>query len=83
MIKHIDLGEKQLAHLIRKEKIGMAGNLRLKIYGTLHCRSGKRMGKVNRVFFVDQQNARQNGFRPCAHCMPREYRQWKSEQELG
>ena len=83
MIKHIDLSEKEFLRQIRKGKISLAGNLRLKIYGTLHCRSGKRMKKVNRVFFTDHQDGRQHGFRPCAHCMPVEYRQWKSAQEMG
>ena len=83
MIKHIDLEKKKLARLIRKGEIGMAGNLRLKIYGTLHCRSGRRMKKVHRVFFTNQREADLKGFRPCSHCMHRKYKQWKSQQELG
>lgn len=83
MTRHTNLDNNRLHSLIRKGEIRAAGNVRLKIYGTLHCRSGKRMKKVNRVFFVNLQEAEQQGFRPCAHCMHREYHQWKSQQEMG
>ncbi|MDR3680969.1 MAG: Ada metal-binding domain-containing protein [Flavipsychrobacter sp.] len=54
------------------------GNLNLKIYGHLNCRSGKRMNKVNRVFFFTENIALSNGYRPCSNCMPTEYKTWKN-----
>ncbi|HEX4851811.1 MAG TPA: Ada metal-binding domain-containing protein [Puia sp.] len=55
----------------------MAGNANLKIYGRLDCRSGKRMQRKNRVFFEDEAEAIQRGFRPCGHCMHERYQSWK------
>jgi methylphosphotriester-DNA--protein-cysteine methyltransferase len=83
MIKHVDLGKNELSSLIRKRKVRMAGNLRLKIYGTLQCNAGKRMKKVNRVFFASSKEAEQKGFRPCALCMHCEYQHWRIQQEMG
>ncbi|WP_343635955.1 Ada metal-binding domain-containing protein [Fluviicola sp.] len=53
------------------------GNKTLKIYGTLACTSGKRMKRENRVFFSDEQEAISTGFRPCGHCLKKEYLTWK------
>jgi methylphosphotriester-DNA--protein-cysteine methyltransferase len=77
IIKHADLEPEALRSLIRKGKIGFGGNRKLKIYGLLSCRSGKRLNKENRVFFVSEQEAVQHGFRPCGHCMKDAYKQWK------
>ncbi|PYP75284.1 MAG: metal-binding protein [Gemmatimonadetes bacterium] len=57
------------------------GNRRLKIYGRLDCPSALRAlargyGK-RRVFFADEVTAIAAGYRPCAVCMPGEYRRWK------
>lgn len=54
-----------------------AGNRHLKIYGTLHCKSGKRMKKENRVFFQSEKEAMEAGYRPCGHCMNSAYKKWK------
>ncbi len=51
MIRHRDLNHFYLRELIHDKKVTMAGNLSLKIYGTLSCLSGKTMKKANRVFF--------------------------------
>ena len=51
MIKHLNLKNKELVSLIKKKNIQIGGNTKLRIYGTLHCKSGKRMKKENRVFF--------------------------------
>jgi hypothetical protein len=75
MIDHKQV--KSLFSLIRSGKIRYAGNKRLKIYGTLQCSSGRRMKKENRVFFKNENEAVQLGFRPCGHCMRKSYRQWK------
>jgi len=34
-----------------QKEICFGGNRKLKIYGTLHCKLGKRMKKENRVYF--------------------------------
>lgn len=77
MIKHSDITGRELLRMIHRYTINFGGNTSLKIYGTLHCRSGKRMKKVNRVFFQNEAEAIAHGYRPCAHCMRAAYRQWK------
>ncbi|AOP35506.1 metal-binding protein [Leptospira tipperaryensis] len=79
MILHIEIDEKNLIKEIRNRNILFGGNLRLRIYGKLHCSSGKRMKKENRVFFNSKQEAEKNRFRPCGHCMKEEYRIWKKQ----
>ncbi len=76
---HRSLDEGQLGRLLRSKRIAVAGNQRLRIYGTLHCSSGKRMHPKNRVFFTSAKAAIASGFRPCGHCMPEEYKRWKNE----
>jgi hypothetical protein len=84
MIQHADLGDnpfsrnRQLVKLINAGEVQLGGNRKLHIYGTLKCRSGKRMKVVNRVFFKSADEAEQYGYRPCGHCMRAEYLQWKS-----
>lgn len=83
MIEHQLLGKnaftrsRQLYILIGKGLITIAGNRKLKIYGSLQCSSGKRMRTENRVFFVSEKAAREAGFRPCGHCMREAYLVWK------
>lgn len=85
MINHIDLGPSVFSRfmaiqkLVIKGEISYGGNKKLKIYGTLQCKSGKRMKSANRVFFTDEQEAVEAGYRPCARCMPREYQIWKQK----
>ncbi len=57
---------------------GHKGN---KIYGRLDCPVALRYlakGKYvkNRVFFADEKTAIDAGYRPCAICMPNEYKDW-------
>lgn len=78
MIRHSTLTDQQLRLMLRAGELNMAGNAKLKIYGTLHCASGKRMKKENRVFFSDEQQAIEAGFRPCGHCMRLAYMKWKN-----
>ena len=84
MILHSDLGDsafkrsRQLKLLIDKGKVHLAGNRKLKIYGTLTCNSGKRMKTGNRVFFQSEQEAKEVGYRPCGHCMHTAYLEWKA-----
>jgi hypothetical protein len=84
MITHTDLGDasftrtRQLKMLIDKGEVQLAGNSKLKIYGKLNCRSGKRMKAENRVFFKSEVEAKVNSYRPCGHCMREEYLLWKA-----
>lgn len=77
MIRHSDIHRQELQKQVRQKKIQLGGNARLKIYGTLHCKSGKRMKKANRVFFSSEEEAIKYGFRPCGHCMKKAYVEWK------
>jgi methylphosphotriester-DNA--protein-cysteine methyltransferase len=77
MIRHTEI--KYIGNLLKQGEIKLAGNLRLKIYGTLYCVSGKRMKKQNRVFFKNEKEAIQLGFRPCGHCMHEAYLNWKNK----
>ena len=84
MIKHTELGDtafkrtRRLKKLIDSDEIRLAGNSKLKIYGTFCCASGKRMKVENRVFFQSEEEARSKGYRPCGHCMRGAYLQWKA-----
>ena len=83
MIAHKDLGEKPFASSrnlgvkIQKGEIALGGNKRLKIYGRIDRRAGKRMKVENRVFFENETEAICAGYRPCAVCMRNEYLLWK------
>lgn len=77
MKDHAELDQKTLFRLIRSGKLRLGGNKTLKIYGQLHCRSGKRMNKMNRIFFMNEEEAIAAGFRPCGHCMRKAYKNWK------
>ncbi|KIO77713.1 metal-binding protein [Pedobacter lusitanus] len=76
MIKHAAISDEQVRALIKKGMITLGGNKKLKIYGRLNCKSGKRMNRVNRVFFADEKEALENGFRPCANCQRNLYKEW-------
>lgn len=87
MIRHAQLGDtpfarsRQLKLLLMQDEIVLAGNSKLKIYGTLNCRSGKRMKIQNRVFFRSDEEAIEQGYRPCGNCMRNEYKCWKALPE--
>lgn len=62
------------------------GHRKLKIYGRLDCSSALRYIEKGqyikyRVFFKDEETAIAAGYRPCAKCMPEEYKKWKEKQE--
>lgn len=88
MIAHSSLGilpftkSRELIILIYKGQITMAGNLKLKIFGTMKCASGKRMKVENRVFFHSVQEAIELGFRPCGKCLKNEYAFWKAKTQI-
>lgn len=77
MIRHDLLSKKELIEMLKCKLIPFAGNRELKIYGTLRCKSGKRMKASNRIFFASKKEATRAGFRPCAHCLHNEYQKWK------
>lgn len=79
MILHTTISDADLRKQFRLKNICLGGNRNLKIYGTLHCASGKRLKKENRVFFATEIEALQFGFRPCGYCMKPAYLKWKNE----
>jgi hypothetical protein len=84
MILHTDMGKtafgrsRQLKKLLDSGAIKLAGNRKLKIYGTLNCSSGKRIKTENRLFFESETEAINAGYRPCGHCMKEAYQKWKA-----
>lgn len=77
MERHIHMEPRTLRSKIRRGLITLGGNGRLKIYGRLHCKSGKRMKRENRVLFGNEIDAWNAGYRPCGHCMRKAYQKWK------
>ncbi|WP_460973459.1 Ada metal-binding domain-containing protein [Spirosoma migulaei] len=83
MIRHTALGPtrfaqlRNLATLINSKAITIGGHRPGKIYGTLTCRTGKRMKPEKRVFFQEETEAVALGYRPCAVCLPDKYKVWK------
>lgn len=66
----------------------LGGHRRNKIYGRLDCPGALRwIAKGHyvkqRVFFADEKTAVSAGYRPCAVCMPQEYRAWKQKSEVS
>ena len=80
MINDSETNRKDILRKIKKAEICFAGNSPMKIYGVLNCSNGKRMKTSNRVFFSSQQEAIDNNYRPCGHCMNVLYKQWKQSQ---
>ncbi|MEL6919217.1 MAG: Ada metal-binding domain-containing protein [Bacteroidota bacterium] len=78
MISHTDISDIDLRRKVKKKEICLGGNKKLRIFGTLQCKSGKRMQRKNRVFFSSEKEAWDNGYRPCGHCMRRDYQKWKN-----
>ena len=63
----------------------LGGHRRTKGYGRLDCRVAlswiaKGHYVKHRVFFADEATAIAAGYRPCAVCMPDEYRAWKAKR---
>jgi methylphosphotriester-DNA--protein-cysteine methyltransferase len=81
MLAHNNINCLGLHKQIRNQTICFAGNKKLKIYGALFCRSGKRMKKENRIFFNSEKEAIANGYRPCGICMNQKYQNWKNQGE--
>ena len=63
----------------------LGGHRKNKIYGRLDCAGAARwIAKGHyvrqRVFFADEPTAIAAGYRPCAGCLPAEYRAWRAQQ---
>lgn len=76
MVLHVKMSDAEIYRKIKNNIIRLAGNKKLKIYGKLSCNSGKRMKKENRVFFRSENEAIKKGFRPCGHCLKKQYKNW-------
>lgn len=79
MIAHTEISANDLLRKIKRRQIRLGGNRKLKIYGLLSCNSGKKMKRENRVFFITEEEALQNNYRPCGHCLKDQYQKWKHE----
>lgn len=75
---HKNIPDALLHAKIRNGEICLGGNEKLRIYGLLHCTSGKRMKRNNRVFFTSEQDALKHYYRPCGHCLKADYVKWKA-----
>jgi len=78
MMQHHNMSRPDLRDKIARSEICFGGNRNLKIYGRLHCSSGKKIKKDNRVFFRSEGDAKSAGYRPCGNCMKEEYKEWIS-----
>jgi methylphosphotriester-DNA--protein-cysteine methyltransferase len=78
MILHEAVTDQALWLKIKNKEVVLGGNQSLKIYGTLGCKSGKRMKRSNRVFFKSKQEALDLVYRPCGHCLKNDYKIWKN-----
>ena len=78
MLHHSEISDTELKTEIRNNIICFGGNKNEKIYGLLSCASGKRLNRDNRVFFTSELEALQNNYRPCGHCMRKDYKEWKN-----
>jgi len=64
----------------------IGGHKKLKIYGKMDCPSAltyinKGQYVNNRVFFLDEEVAIKNSYRPCGKCMKKEYTLWKNKNK--
>lgn len=62
----------------------LGGNKKLKIYGKLDCINALRWIEKgyyvnNRIFFENEEVAKNLGYRPCGFCMKKEYKKWKEK----
>ncbi|MCC6704982.1 MAG: metal-binding protein [Thermomicrobiales bacterium] len=63
----------------------LGGHRKNRIYGRLDCPGALRWIALGhyvkqRVFFLDEATAIAAGYRPCAVCLPEEYKHWKAGQ---
>jgi len=64
----------------------LGGHRKNRTYGRLDCKAARRAMEhgrsyeQQRVFFADEATAIAAGYRPCAVCMPEEYKAWKAQE---
>jgi len=63
----------------------LGGHRKNRIYGRLDFPCALRWMSLGhyvkqRVFFLDEATAIAAGYRPCASCLPEEYKRWKAGQ---
>ena len=78
--RHQELSAQEVRAAIHQGAIQLAGNCKLKIYGKLNCKSGKRMKNHNRIFFANEKEALEAGYRPCGHCLKLKFLSWKENK---
>ena len=83
MYKLLDSNGKEY---LSEDKGTLGGHRKLKIYGRLDCPSALRYIEKGqyvkyRVFFADEETAIAAGYKPCAKCMPDEYKKWKEKNK--
>jgi methylphosphotriester-DNA--protein-cysteine methyltransferase len=66
----------------------LGGHRKGRIYGRLDCpaalRAIERGGYVSqRVFFLNEHDAKAAGYRPCAVCMPTEYARYARQRQIS
>lgn len=71
---------------LSSQKGNLGGYCKRKIYGRLDCPSALRFiakgyYAQHRVFFANEATAIEAGYRPCAVCMPFEYKMWKQKND--
>ena len=86
MSKMYKLLDSEGKEYLSEEKGTLGGHRKLKIYGRLDCPSALRYIEKGqyvkyRVFFADEKTAIAAGYRPCAKCMPDEYKKWKEKNK--
>lgn len=77
MIYHLQMSDSELRNKIRRGVICFAGHQKFKTYGTLRCKSGKRMLQNNRVFLTSIERAVDHVFRPRGPRLPLACKKWK------
>lgn len=86
MSKMYKLLDSEGEEYLSEEKETLGGHRKLRIYGRLDCQSALRYIEKEqyvkyRVFFADEKTALAAGYRPCAKCMPDEYKKWKEKNK--
>jgi hypothetical protein len=60
----------------------LGGNSKARIYGRLDCSAANRSLSAgyaqHRVFFAQERDAIQAGYRPCGSCLRTSYKEWKA-----
>ncbi len=85
-MKHYRLIDSNGKEYISDTKGTFGGHRTNKIYGRLDCATAliyiaKGQYVKHRVFFADEQTAICAGYRPCARCMPSEYKVWRDDNQ--